>query len=335
MHRRDVFQSGRSLAATALPCTAIKSQDKPGIVIPTRSRRGFLQIMGGVMLSALPGCAALGMGARAKCELSPDLPMSELVAHLNANIDRINSWSCNDAKIWAEGSRFIAPSLSADMAIERPRNFRLTAKALNIDMVDLGSNDERFWFWGKEENVVLTARHDQMAAAQRQLPLPFEPDWLIEALGVIPLDENEIEFERHKKEPKQVLFKRPRKAPNGAPVELISTVDTCLGVVLEHSLVSQSGKVIALAKMSEHERVGKAGPVVAHTVALSWPQAQLGLKLHMGWIQINPDSMPKQLFQMPDMKCEVVDIGGQAGASRQVLHEETTPRGPRRGKAKL
>ncbi|MDB5389891.1 MAG: hypothetical protein JWM11_5537, partial [Planctomycetaceae bacterium] len=260
---------------------------------------------------------------------------SDLVDHLNRNIDQINSCSCYDSTIWAEGGTFLAPSLTADIAIERPRNFRLRAKALNMDMVDLGSNEERFWFWGKEENVILTARHDQMAAAQRQLPLPFEPDWLIEALGVIPLDEHEIEFEKHPTEPKRVFFRRQRKAPDGSPVEIVSTVDTCLGVILEHSLRDRSGRIIALAKMSEHIRDGKKGMELAHTVALSWPQAKLGLKIRMGKIDIDPGSLPQQLFQMPDMKCEVVDIGGNGRAAQQVVHEELPQRAPRRGKARL
>lgn len=335
MHQLNGLPSGQIQHVAPARMVAGSASGDSAVGKPLPSRRGFLQIVSGILVSNLTGCATWRNASRTKSELPPDLPMPDLVRHLNSNIDRINSWRCDNVKISAEGARFLTPSLAADMAIERPRNFRLRAKALNMDMVDLGSNEERFWFWGKEENIVLTARHDQMAAAQRQLPLPFEPDWLIEALGVIPLDESEIEFERHPNELKQVVFKRQRKAPDGMPVELVSTVDTVLGVILEHRLVSRGGKTIAVAKMSEHERNGDSSIVLAHSVALSWPQAQLGLKLRMGAIEINPESLPRQLFAMPDMKCEVVDIGGDGRESQQVVHEAPQPKATRRGKARL
>lgn len=315
------------------------------------SRRGFLRAMGGLAVSQLTGCAAWRMGrlGRPKSELSPDLPMSDLVTHLNSNIDQIQAWTCNSVGISFEGGRMMMPSVSAKMTVERPRNFRLTAEALGRDVVDLGSNQERFWFWVKGEEGVLTARHDQLAAAQEKLPLPFEPDWVIEALGVIPLDESEIEFEPHPTEPKQVYFKRKRTAPDGSPVELVSIIDKGQGVILEHSLVDRRGGIIALAKLSGHRlnfevkvnekgRREKTGPglILPEYVTLSWPREQLGLKMHFGEIQINPPSIPTQMFVMTDRNCEVFDIGSDGREAEQVTHEAVEPRAPRRGgKARL
>jgi len=349
MHRRDFLRPGTKRQAPA-PRTAegVPASAATAVESRVRSRRGFLQIVSGVVLSSLTGCATWRLGKQ-RCELSPDLPMTDLVAHLNANIDQINAWNCNHVKIGLQGAAMAMPSVSARMTVERPRNFRLKAEALGQDVVDLGSNQERFWFWMKGEDGILTARHDQLAAAQKQLPLPFEPDWLIEALGVIPLDENEIEFEKHPTEPKQVFFRRQRQAPDGSPVELVSTVDTCQGVIVEHSLVNRRGTIIALAKMGEHERNKEVrsawsgqpredGPdlVLPHQVVLSWPQAKLGLTIRMGAIEINPESIPEQMFVMSDRNGRVYDIGGNGGATvEQVVDEEPEPRMRRRGKARL
>lgn len=277
----------------------------------TASRRAFLRAVGGAVASSLVGCTS--KFALRKCELAADTPYPDLVSHLNRNIDQINAWRCTFVKITPHGM-MLAPSLSANMAVERPRNFRLQASIPTGNLVDLGSNEERFWFWMRndEEPAILTARHDCLAAAQQQLPMPFEPDWLIEALGVIPLDENEIEFEKHPTDPKRVFFRRKRQAPDGSPVELVSTVDTCRGVIVDHSLSDKTGKIVAVANMGEHERDGKTGVVLPHQVDLAWPMAKLGLKIRMGAIEINPETLTAKQFTMPEIaNCPVYDIGGE------------------------
>lgn len=282
------------------------------------SRRAFVRSLGGLALASVTGCAQR-FGMR-KCELAADMPMPDIVAHLNQNIDQINSWRCTGVKLTAQGGMMLAPSVSASMAVERPRNFRLQARAVTIDVADMGSNNERFWCWVKndEDPVILTARHECLQAAQQQMPLPFEPDWLIEALGVIPIDEQEVEFEKHATEPKRVNFRRQRKAPDGSPVELVSTVDTCHGVFVEHRLLTRTGQVIALAKMGEHLRDGKSGVVLPHQVELSWPDTKMGLNIRMGAIEINPETLSEKLFEMPTIAdCRVYDMGGE---TQQATH---------------
>jgi hypothetical protein len=335
MQQRDQIQSDASQHAVAPRNAALASVDASRVDRPTPTRRGFLQVSGGIILSSLTGCAGWRVGRQMKGELAPNLPMSDLVSHLNANTNQIDSWYCSRVGVGAEGEMMPNVTLSADIAIERPRNFRLVAKALTAVIVDLGSNDERFWFWDKSQNMMLTARHDRIAAAQQQLPLPFEPDWLIEALGVIPLDESEIEFEKDSTHSQRVFFKRQRKAPDGTPVEIVSTVDSSLGVILEHNLIDQRGKVIACAKMGEHARDPKTKIVQAHSVSLSWPAAKLKLNMRFGPIDTNPKTLSRELFKMPDKKCEVVDIGGDGDATERVSLEAPEPRAPRRGKSRL
>ena len=279
------------------------------------SRRGFLKSLAGTAAAALTGCTSK-FGLR-KCEIAPDAPMSDLVTHLNRNIDQIDSWRCPNVTLKTPWF----PSVSGMIAVERPLNFRLEATAMGNSVADMGSNDDRFWFWMRndEDPGILTAKHTCLAAAQRHMPLPFEPDWLIEALGVIPLDENEIDFERDPNNPKQCFFRRERTAPDGKSVLLTTTVDTCNGVIVGHSLADHKGRIIALAQMGEHEHNGKTGPVLPHKVTLQWPPAKLSLTMRMGAIEINPTSLASELFSMPNIAgCPVYDIGGE---TQQATHE--------------
>jgi hypothetical protein len=273
------------------------------------SRRSFLSSLGATAAASLAGGCAFK-----KCELAADTPIPDLIAHLNHNIDQLNSWRSTMVKVKPFGGMLLAPSVSASMAVERPRNFRLQAQAVTIDVADLGSNEDRFWFWVKndEDPVILTARHECLGEAQRVMPMTFDPDWLIETLGVIPIDENEVKVEKHPTDPKRVFLRRKRSAPDGTPIDLVSTVDTCQGVIVDHSLSNLKGDIIALARLSEHERDGKTGVVLPHTVELSWPLAKMGLAFRIGAIEVNPTTISNKLFAMPHIAdCRVHDIGGE------------------------
>ena len=56
--------------------------------------------------------------------------------------------------------------------------------------VDLGSNDELFWFWIRRspEPAIFYCRHEQFAISAARNVLPVEPDWLIEVLGMATID---------------------------------------------------------------------------------------------------------------------------------------------------
>ena len=56
--------------------------------------------------------------------------------------------------------------------------------------VDLGSNDQLFWFWIKRNQppAVYVCRHDQFPTSRARQMIPIDPNWLVEALGTLVLD---------------------------------------------------------------------------------------------------------------------------------------------------
>ena len=117
---------------------------------------------------------------------SPPPTLEQVIDVVNRNSSQIQSFSTNHALI--SGSGF--PSLSTSIAFERPQEFRMKASSLVGAELDLGSNNELFWFWVKRSQspAVYYCRHDQFAASQARQMTPFEPRWLIEALGIVEFD---------------------------------------------------------------------------------------------------------------------------------------------------
>ena len=119
--------------------------------------------------------------------LPPSPTLEQVIAVVNRNSSQIHSFSTNRASISGPGF----PSLGASVAFERPRRFRLRAgTGLTGPEIDVGSNDELFWFWLRRDQppAVYYCRHDQFAACQARQTLPFDPAWLIEALGMAEFD---------------------------------------------------------------------------------------------------------------------------------------------------
>ena len=79
------------------------------------------------------------------------------------------------------------PPLQADLAFERPRNFRFQAQLSRFTgrELDMGSNADLFWFFLRqdEQPAVYYARHDEFASSPTRDLIPVEPNRLIEAIA--------------------------------------------------------------------------------------------------------------------------------------------------------
>jgi hypothetical protein len=249
----------------------------------------------------------------ASCQISDEMTPHELVRHLNdRGASKLHSWQANSVKV-SSPSMPISPT--ASLAVEAPRNFRMTAHVLaGIDEVDLGSNQERFWFWTKQTNrpCILTARHEQTAIAQQKLSIPFQPEWIIEALGVIPLDEQDVQLERLPQQPRGRKLGRlisKRVSSQGEPVKKVTTVDLCHGIILEHALYDSRGQIIARAGLSEHHFETATGAVVPNRIDLEWPQMKMSMTLSLGRIQVNPQISPQMFTMQPRPNTPIIDLG--------------------------
>jgi hypothetical protein len=239
--------------------------------------------------------------------------------------------------------------LGGQIAVERPRNFRLTANVLGMDEeADFGSNTDWFWFWVKRANArgkpsyVYQARHEDVANSQMLSQIPFQPDWLMEALGVVPIDAQHVTLHSEERSGQYVNLISERLSPSGQTVKKVIRVDLHRGLVLSHSLYDINGALIARAWLDQHFRDKPTGIVLPHLIALEWPQANLKIKLEIGQIDVNPTTIPPRNWQVPkkDPYYPAFDIGalsrkhtqmadgasvlsGQYGQPRQVGQVDT------------
>lgn len=224
---------------------------------------------------------------------STDVSREEILEHLNNERGRLIGWRSDEVRITARGNGIIAPKLSAKLSVETPRNLRMMASSLRGDEVDFGSNDERFWFWMRASRQMLTGSHAGLAR-QPSMPLPFPPSWLMEALGVIPIDPNGIQMLRPDDNPDQVQLISAEYL-QGQRMQRIMVVDLNLGQITEHALYDASENLVASASMSDFQP-SPAGVTLPHKIELHWPSEGTELSLKIGTIEVNPQ-MPDSMWQ--------------------------------------
>jgi hypothetical protein len=76
-------------------------------------------------------------------------------------------------------------SLDGTLLCQKPRFFKLVGKKLGSQEVLVGSNEERFWFYVKRDpsDALFHCSYTDFDKGV-ELPYPFEPEWVVEALGI-------------------------------------------------------------------------------------------------------------------------------------------------------
>ena len=325
---------------------------------PGRFVRLCLILIGGMVLLTSSGCPSMILWRRKDPQLSkitpplaPNATPEEILARVNENAYSPNSpdglKSYRDDRVQVRMKGVPAP-MRASMVVEAPRNLRLrVAHPLSGgEAVDIGSNDQEFWFWGKESRPanVLVCSHDEIAAATQvtSLPLPFRPDWLMEVLGVVPISGSKYEIRRANPKSPIVELVSVQRTPDQQPVRRIVKVDLPHGVVLEHRVESMEGQMIAKAVLARHFRDPQTRLILPRQISIDWPAAeqQVSLSLEFNQVEFNSPAEGLAMWEVPQMDgFPEFNIGEyamrQLGRSREEIAPPATEEGAVAGRAKL
>ena len=240
-----------------------------------------------------------------------DFTKERLVEHINQNIERTGAcpaWRCDRASVKMTG---VPAKLSATLAVRAPHSLRLRV-ALPLgagDVLDLGSNDEHFWMWMKDGQAtpVMTVRHDEFDQVARAapMPIPVHPDWLMEVLGVIPLDPEEYELVRPGGNQPYVDLVATRVSPDGERVQRIVRVNPRHGLIVEHRLQKLNGELLAKAALAEHYQDPASKAVVPRVIIVDLVAEgrPMSLTLTLDGMDVNSASLATEdyLWAIPDI----------------------------------
>jgi len=239
-------------------------------------------------------------GEKAPQRYSAELTKDQLIEHLNQNIlavGEVPAWRCDRVKVQMTG---IPASLPATLAVRAPHSLRMrVANPLTGgDALDLGSNDQYFWMWMKDGSPsppVMTVRHDEvdLLAQSSVMPIPVHPHWLMEVLGVVPLEAAEYSLVKPTGNQPYVDLVAERTAPDGERVQRIIRVNPRHGIIVEHRLQKLNGDLLGKASLSRHFQDPQSGAVMPRLIAIDAPIEGRSMSMTMTFDapEVNPPSL--------------------------------------------
>ena len=224
--------------------------------------------------------------------------LDQIIAAVHDNTQRVRSYMAPQAVLVVPG----VPRLSAQVACEPPRRFRLRAQtSVTGSELDIGSNDDLFGLWIRRHQppVMLFCRHDQYAQSSARRLLPIRADWMPELLGLVnfrPEDRHEGPFPL----PDGRIEIRSRIHSGEGELFKSTLLDGTTGLVVEQHLFTTTGERLASCRTSRHRVDPQSGAALPRLVEVSWPASGIEFQLELAAITTNtPATDPGQLWQMP------------------------------------
>ena len=243
----------------------------------------------------------------------------QFVSYVNERAGRLQSIQYDQASMTVSAPNMVlSPTLRGWLAAGQPRKFNMVAEGAVAGKVILGSNDEQFWVYvnaPREKPVYVYASHTDFAAGHAKIPgIPFEPDWVMQALGMATLPEkNEYKVDVDQKA-RTYTLSWPATLPSGGPVvkEIVFDGDAATGTrpqVKRHVIRDPKGKVICFADVKQVKtaevlqndpRTGQQVklPVQYPTrVVLKWEEQKFEMDLQLNGAQVNKPFTEAELRQ--------------------------------------
>lgn len=233
--------------------------------------------------------------------LSPSATAAQIVAVVNQNSSRVATYVTNNASISMPGDLGL-PLLRGNIAVQLPRRLRLRAgTALTGAEVDFGSNDELFWMWSKrnEPPGVYYARHATPDGSAVPHSLPIDPQWVLDALGLVTLDPSAA-YQGPLARPDGNLELRTNVATAFGPRQRAYVIDAAHGWVLEQHAYEANGTLLASATAEDFRYDPVSQTSLPRRVRLQVPAADIAFTINTGGVVVNSAiANPQQLFGLP------------------------------------
>ena len=223
--------------------------------------------------------------------------LDDVIRVVNDNTARVQSLYSTEASI----SVPLTPSLRANLAWERPRRLRLRAEtSLAGPELDVGSNDQLFWFWVKrmEPPAVLYCRHEQYQQSAAPRMLPVQPDWIPEAIGLVTFEPGAQHSGPYPTREGQLEIRTVRSGPAGAQTK-VTVIDAASAWVLQQHLYDERGQLIASSITSQHQSDPASGATLPRRVEIQVPAHRFSMRLDLRSLQINTPGSNAALYELP------------------------------------
>lgn len=269
------------------------SLDRPilepnGGLMRTLGKLWTITLLAAGMLTCLSGATCVENINRPP--LPPNATLEQAVEVVNAQTRGIQRIESSTAKLSVTIPGIPLPSLTTRLAVERPKRLRLVSTLLGSEEIDIGSNDDHFWFWVRlnSPKAVYYSKHKDYWYSPLRRQVPLDPSWLMESMGLGVFGPNDRHVSIKPISGGRLEIRTVRQTPVDRQYK-ITRIDANMGWVLEQHLFDGEGKPIASTITGNHITDPYTGSVLPKRIHLRWPATKMGLKLSLGNVELNSD----------------------------------------------
>jgi hypothetical protein len=257
-----------------------------------------------------------------------DKPTPErLVRYLNDQASLLNSIETTDLRIDVRSQGASVGLDTGTLLCQKPRYFKLVGKKFGSQEVIVGSNEDRFWFYVKRDpsDALFHCSYTDFEKGAVDLPFPFEPEWVLEALGMATIGQGNMRVDEDK-----ATFRLIEKTTlRGQDITKVTVFykGNARGdqpQVKERMMYDAKNQLICAATIKNVTRIPvERGPdarvaTVPQSVKLVWPHQDTELILDLGKVRIN-ERLSMESFQMPRLGSKQIDLGRDKPTGRSGL----------------
>jgi len=230
------------------------------------------------------------------------IKFSTIIEEINRRNAQIRNFSCDRMKIkvWQNGMRF---RLNGTLHYEKTKRFRMIIRSIFGKEIDLGSNDEIFWYWSRrdKEKSLLYAKHEDYN--KTRLKTPFNPIFMKESLGLNQIRDGKI-------------------SSFGNFIIIDSEFENSIGkTVIRSTFLDKKNKRILGFAVQDKEEIIAFAEILAYTrdnlpekILYVWKKEDKILLLNIQNPEINTD-IDTQFWELPDLNPKI-DMGRRSSAKR-------------------
>ncbi|MCL2005393.1 MAG: hypothetical protein FWG73_04430 [Planctomycetaceae bacterium] len=176
--------------------------------------------------------------------------LEQITASVNRNSQLIRNFSTENASVYAPG---INLPLHSRITFEKPKRLRIQGSATSLGSreFDFGSNDDIFWLWMRRNHGEMWfCRHDQYPISPVRSTIPLDPNWLVEALGIVEFKPTDLHLGPTRLEDGNWEIVSYCQTPSGQFIKR-TVVDHKVGWVIRQGLYTPQDELIALAHATD------------------------------------------------------------------------------------
>jgi hypothetical protein len=260
------------------------------------------QVLLAMAALGLGGCVALNRGSlngtkpRLVAERTFDL--DAFIAEHNRNAESIQSLEAKPTI--GMRSKLRGGQGDGRLAMVRPQNFKLEiySTVANRSLANIGSNDEEFWFsvQSSDDPSIYWCKYSELESSA--LSIAFQPDWIIEAIGLKPITPEEADGIRVERtdDPKVSALLFPPTKSHGETFQRMMIVSNYTRRIKEHRILEGPRRAV-LAKaivpgykdfdLEKSETGAFRSCFLPQSVKLEWIKDQLVLDVVLQDVKVN------------------------------------------------